>query len=337
VVGRADSGDGEFVEASLMEWSETPTLAAGVPGVTHYLPPSDDAISKPIALVAAGVLPRQTLNRFLLGAWVKGISADSLTKLLSLYDSDDLSAQEAEAGLTMLHFWIDGGRQKPNDSLVAIGVALLRRSGPLGDHSGGLTYARSQMLSELPVLPEQRLDLTIDGLKSRSLTTGSELEVLDQVAGQLPEETVARLVDALLTDTEGWSLWVSRDHLLSRLAETVGANLVTSRLMARTQDEQMRALQHISFLSEEPDPIFLTLLEERTDEEFLNEASVRFLYPGEVVVGSYADYLRGRKRMLESWRDRTESRTLTRWAEDLMPTLDAEIHRNIERETEEEY
>jgi hypothetical protein len=120
----------------------------------------------------------------------------------------------------------------------------------------------------------------------------------------------------------------------------VGARAGTDAMMATLRklsvDEQAHLARHVGFTGAEPDPLFLALLEESGGhEEIVKATHSRFLFPGEVVTGSYAGYLSRRRDILESWSREDRPGVLREWAVSLIPQIDTWIERETLREAED--
>ena len=123
-------------------------------------------------------------------------------------------------------------------------------------------------------------------------------------------------------------------HLLSTLAHSVGAEQVIKVVLPYSLEDHIRLLAHIDFAAEDPDPVFLFLLERHAGEEqFLRAADSQYRFPGEVVEGSYAEYLTRRKERLLRWAE-VFGGSVEAWAEALIPRLesDTESERLFEAE-----
>ena len=145
---------------------------------------------------------------------------------------------------------------------------------------------------------------------------------------------VDAVVKTLLSDREGWSLYVQEAHLLSRLANVVGTDVVLDALLLLSVKERRRLVKHLDFLSEEPDDVLVALLEADRDERVWEEAGTLYLVPGEVVWGPSSEYLIRRKDRLIKWSRSHPSKQLREWAMQLIPSFTAWIERERLREAE---
>jgi hypothetical protein len=335
VIGRLRHGDNEWVTDVLNSWTHSTELAGAVAMVVHQMPASQESLSLAVAPVEAGFAPLSSLNQLMLGAWVKPLSPQELEVLLDIYAGRELDLRELDAALHMLLFWLDGEGNTPTEGLVENATSLLLQSAAISDSSGGLPYVRTRLLERLPFSDDQRLKFALAALQQTTFPYEEELRALETLAQRKPEAVVPAVVELLLSDDYGWSLYLDRANLLSRMTVAAGVDSVMAAVASAPQEGQVQLLRHLDFLGDRPDPVFLALLEMRQDDAFLQEAGIRYLYPGEVVAGSYADYLARRLNQLRQWAGSSDSRRLKDWAETLVPTMEAQIEAERLREAED--
>jgi len=336
VIGQHKTEDADWTRDVLSEWATNEAFAPDVSIVVHQMPASPETLSLALAPVESGLVPVSTLNRLMLGAWIKPLAPDNLARILDLYLRSDLSQRDLDAALHMLLFWIDDSAEKAMSAPLSLAEQLLARTSDFPDSSGGIAYTRNKLLNVLPLSDDARLSILLTSLAQPVFPDEGELALLEEMASSAPSEVAQSVVDLLLSDREGWSLYLSRAHLVSRLARVAGLEPLLEIITGLTPENRILLLQHVDFTSTDPDPFFVALLESSSDSDMLDEARVRYFYPGEVVVGSYANYLQRRLETLRAWVASTESAALASWAESLTPLIEKEIQHQLLRESEED-
>jgi hypothetical protein len=334
VIGRVRRGDTDWAESVIASWTHDSTLALGVAPVVHQIGANPKTLDLAIEPVEAGFAPLSTLNQFMLGAWIKPLSSDELNTLLLLYARQELEYHDLDAALHMLLFWLDDDANEPTEQLLETAKTLILKTQSFPDSSGGIPYVRSRLLKELPFSQDQRLQLILVALQQKTFPSDEELSILDDIARSDPEHVVHAVTELLLSDEFGWSLYLDRASLLSRLERATGSGVVIAEVINAGEEAQEQLLRHVDFLGDEPDPLLLALLESRSDESFSQEAATRFLYPGEVVTGSYAFYLEQRLGTLRQWDENSTSAKLHAWVSKLVPSLESAIEGERLREAE---
>jgi hypothetical protein len=337
VIGRIRRGDVGWASSTVSSWTSDESLAKGVAMVVHRMEASRETLELAIEPVLAGFAPLSTLNELMLGAWIKPLSPDELDHLLSIYAGRELGHRDVDAALHMLLFWLDDDENTPTTSLLATAEALIIKTASLPDSSGGLPYVRSRLLKQLPFSNEQRLQLLLAAMQQTAFPSEEELDILEDLASTIPDKVVPAVVQILLGDELGFSLYLERANLLSRLEKAAGFKVVIEAVRTIEPDLQERLLRHLDFLGDQPDPVFLALLDSREDETFMRAAASRYLYPSQVVVGSYASYLERRLETLRQWEKSSNSARFQAWISMLVPVLESEADTERQHEAEERY
>jgi hypothetical protein len=335
VIGHASQEQEAWAEEVMRGWLERPRLAGDVPMVVHSLPANRDRVQLAIHAVAEQGVPLNALNRLMLGSWVKPLDAETVALILDQYVQRELDLAELDAAMHLLYFWLLEPEHEASPRLAELGSDLLRRAAKAGGrHGGGPAWMRERLAPLLPLTDEDRLNLLLESLQAKDFPTEDEVTALAELAAKNPERVISAVIELILSDTEGWTLYLERANLLSRIAERVGSDNVVPVVSGRSHEEQERLLRHLDWTREEPDPVFTQLLLELEDADFLASANERFLFPGEVVVGSYAEYLKRRRETLMNWASDDHPEQLRAWASGLIPSLDRYIEREQLRESE---
>lgn len=103
---------------------------------------------------------------------------------------------------------------------------------------------------------------------------------LGDLAETEPSKVVPTVIEFLLSDEEGWSLYLQSSHFLTLLGQRAGAHFVAGEIRSLALEKQIRLLSHIDFTSEDPDPIFVKLFElSGNEQEFQRGSGVEVSLP----------------------------------------------------------
>jgi hypothetical protein len=193
---------------------------------------------------------------------------------------------------------------------------------------------RSRLIQALGLPFEERLNATIDGLRSlRSFADPHDLKLLDVLVADDAQRTVDAMIDLIAGQDENeagfkpWLMWLDGAKLLSRLERASSPELVMDTVTRRVdQKEWPRLVDHIDLSPQEPDALLMALLDRSEDPNLRGRTLFRFMYPETAYTGPESAYLRGRQRVAEQWIEAAPSRGGYRsWLDELVRELDQRI------------
>lgn len=329
--GLARVRDEIWADDTLERWLGSRELAAQVVAAVHLLAASPERVTLAIEAVDRGAAPAHDLARFLYGGWAGGLPEQSIVEIL-----DRLRAAPGnrvlEHALGILSHWLDQHENAPRSpALTSLAVDLLDLVTDLPDRpSPMLNLYRSRVVQKLGLGEQSQLDTLLKVLRSlNGFPTQYDLELFDSVASSDPRRTVEAVVRELANETGGfrsWVMWAEDAKLLSRLAHTVGADLVEESVLALVPADQWRSIvKHFDF-TDGPDQVVAELISRSDDEVFLARAAWQFMYPESGFVGSEADQLKGRRTKLKQLCEEVDVDSPVRtWLDGLLGELNNRI------------
>jgi hypothetical protein len=267
--------------------------------------------------------------------WAHELPPETIELLLNTYLARDPEEDELDAVMSLLSFWIGAGNSATHE-LRSLGQALIGRAAVLERDRVGLDYVRNALSSQLGIDADVRLDVLLQALKRVQHPSAEDIVTLGDLAETEPSKVVPTVIEFLLSDEEGWSLYLQSSHFLTLLGQRAGAHFVAGEIRSLALEKQIRLLSHIDFTSEDPDPIFVKLFElSGNEQEFQEAAASRYLFPGEVVSGSYSHYLERRKEQAIRWAE--VHPVLEEWAASVASSIDSWIENERLQEEERGY
>jgi hypothetical protein len=285
-----------------------------------------------IDAVSKGGAPKATLEPLATGDWIGGCEA-SLTSTVI----DELVESGTNNSLRAALWIVEAVAKSQPDGLreEAFRHATYRcclAAAELGDPN--LAYHYEPLVDRLQLTREERITVLMRALRNSELIWPSTVALVEHMARDDPEAVVPALVDALKTPAL-WQLSIDSGHVLTAAGRGAGTARMVESVMRCRPEEQVHLLQHFDFTSEELDPVVVRLLEQRDDETFLRAMNSRYNFPGEVVIGSYANYLQNRLVRLDRWTTEHESTAVRAWAKTLAQELGPLIDNERIREEED--
>lgn len=315
------------------EWRSDAQAVGLVPWAVSVLPPSQDLVMAAIDVVASGRVPLAELNRLRYGRWAAELSATAVVPLISVYLNGELGGFELEAAVGMLEAWLEAHPDAIEEDLLDLGARLFAAAAA-SDARGMLTYERNRMADRLKLPVRTRLPPTLEGLEASGIPESEDVAAISRMAHEDPEFVIDGVVN-LVTAPDVRRMLLEDSHLLSVVARATSDDRVAERLLGLSDEGQERALRHIDFTTPELDPLAVRLLERRgTDDAFVKEVVVRFVFPGEVVMGPYSRRLE--ERLVQARRMQADhpSATVRRWAGEAIAALEEMIPAEVLREAE---
>jgi hypothetical protein len=319
-------------ESVLSSWLSDERLAPEVTRAASYLPANDVLAQLATDSVDNGSAVPSVLGLFLYGAWSRGISAsacEGIVRRIGLAEGPSRPSA-VEHGLGILDQWLGSHEVEVPASLIGAGIELVRMTQEVEHSSSSMTSLyRTQVLKRLNLDPTVRLQLTIDLLKSHgNYLEGPELELLDIVAQQIPDETV-RSVIALVSEESTGAIslghHVGSVRLISRLGNITSTSLVFSAIKDEVPREKWSMLiDHVDMVQGHPDPILVEMLSVSEDPELLSKASFALRYP-DSSFGSHADQLDRSLTRAMGWRETSDSESFNAWLEAAIGELEVSL------------
>ena len=343
LVGRQQHDQtGEWTESILAEWGRTAALAQDLPFAIHMLPPSDDRVHFAVRPVELGQAPLADLNRFLYGSWVNDLSLSAVSELLRPYrlalEKGELALNDLYGAMQILDFWAEANGGGVPTELRVLGERLVALAGVVPDRKSHsmLDHVRGNLSRRLGLEPQRELELVFDVLRGKHLPNPDDLNRLAALAEREPETVCRATVEFLLSDREGWSIFLEEAALISLVGVRAGVAPMLHVLTTLPSEDRAHLVRHMMSTGADPDPFFAAMIAADPNDEALVAATrSRFWFPGEVVVGSYATYLSQRRDTLERWAgDDALPEALRGWARDLIPDLEIAIRTERVREAE---
>lgn len=327
-----------WAEALAETYAEHPALAADLPFLASTMPSSDHLVDLTVAAIHAGHAPRQELYRLRLGLWVRGVSALSLVALLRTVLDGAPSPMDIEIGLGLIDAWLeDPATQLPTELEPVVNDLLQRAAQMAGDDRGGmLSFSRNRVAQRIRQEPLNRLENSLAALQQGTYPSDDDVATIEAAGRERPVEAVGRVIDFLATPD--WRRFtVEWAHVLSAIGRGAGPNIVLEHVAQRTTDEQDQLLAHLDFTADEPDPVFVGMLDANWPREgFKSAAMSRFVYPGEVTMGPISHSLQAKLDRARRWAADATSTALEQWATELAKLLEPRIAEQMAKESEEE-
>jgi hypothetical protein len=331
--GLAQRRDEAWADEVLQRWLQTPTLAGLVVAAVHRLPATDQRAHLAVDAVDRGASTAAELGRLLYGAWARPLTEPAVVAIAERLAAAG-GTYEVEHGLGILDQWTEqhaGSSFSPE--LRSVALELIRQGNQLGNqHSSMIALHRSRVIQVLGLGFEERLNVTVDLLRSLDrFADRSDLELLDTLAAEDPSRTIDAVVDLLAGEDEvgfrPWLMWLDQAKILSRLERATSPQLVIDAVMQRLNQEQWPGLiDHLDLSPTEPDPLLIALLDRSDEASLRGRALFRFMYPETAYWGPESAYLRGRRRIAESWIDESPSQGGYRtWLDELIQAIDRRI------------
>jgi hypothetical protein len=323
----------------LQDWANDPSDARLVPWTVSTIEPSDDLALLALEVVQRGLAPVSDLNRLAYGRWTSSLREGTMTALLDSYLSADGGPLETEAAIVMLDVWLDAHQVVP-DQLSSIGLRLIAdaasQAADKNARSGMLDFDRNRLADKLRLSPQERLPSTIVAMKATGHVSHEDISALREMAREAPYYVVPRVL-SLVAERGTHTYLIETEHLVSIVAESAGVELVSSQVLALDDESQLRVLRHIDFTSGTLDGVAERILVEHSaDDRFRAEAINRFIFPGEVVMGSYASHLRGRLDQIRAIEDGHPAPAVRMWAQQTAAAISEIIPMEELRETEDD-
>jgi hypothetical protein len=344
--GLAKTRDAEWAERILNQWLDG-DLKKLVIRAAHRLQASETLVDLAIASVDRGEAS-SGLALFLYGAWARPLEAEPLRRLLSILaaTADGHALEHAlEHALGILEQWLEVHGGTVPDELRDVASDLLDKSNTLPDKdSSMLALYRGRILEATPLDIPSRLQALKSRLRALStLPRPGDLEELDRLLAGDSAETVHSIVGALVDainaeSREPWLLWIESARLLSHLGQVAGYTPVIEAVdLLAPQDMQHELLPHIDFSGEQPDPLFVHLLEAGQASGFEHRAHYRFAYPEMSYWGGDSHRIRQRMDSANQWLSEVPAESkVSEWLHETLVQLTAELPEAIAREEERE-
>lgn len=327
-LGRTEAASAAAV---IRDWSGDPESAHLVPWAAATQVATSDLVGVAVQSVNAGQAPLSELNRFRYGHWAADLSGDSIGSIVRTYLAGNPSPYDLDAAVGMLETWLES---HPDGLAVVddVGRELIARAARV-DQVAGLAFGRNQLADRLRLGPRDRLPSTLVALEGSSSPDQADVEAIRAMAADDPDYTVSEVV-AFVLAVSPFRLLLENSHLLSVVEGPAGSDRVASELMRRTLPERRSALRHLDFTGPTLDPVVETLLAQDRNRELWAEASTRFIYPGEVVMGPYSRRLSERLDQLNAIAGSDAPEVVRAWAEGTASSVGELIHAEVRREEE---
>lgn len=332
--GRDDSGESEWVEQLLDQWSEDDEgLASATFDATWRRKSSDRGAERITSLVDKGWLPAAQLGGLGWGGWAEGISADAVASVLQRLVQDE-SPVATEGGLLLLLRWLETHRDEA-DVVAEYALQLLERPSAL--RSEGMIAFYWQNVAECYVPNfSGRLAQAVLGLFEDpdyfAIQTDEQMQVLQAAIVRDPE-TVWPLIGAFLLrgDEASYRLRLSmRDW---------GLGGVSVPLLLGWADEHLpegpRTLAGMAHVGSVPlNPLARELLIRYGEDESIGGMLAATFLSG-TFWGSEAAWFRSKIEVARNWLD-DDSKAVRGWARELVQSIEEDIKRAARSEEEEE-
>lgn len=313
-------------------WRTNPEDAGLVPWAVASIDAEPVLVAAAIDVVRQGRALLGDLHRLRYGRWVAALPEDAIRDLVVLYLDHQMEPFDVESIVAMLDSWLEENSDI-SDDLRSLGSRLFALAA-VEDGRGVLTYGRNRLADRLRLSAEERLPPTLRALQVSGYPANEDVSALSRMASETPEYVVPEVV-RFVTTPDPRQILLQDSHLLSVLARATSDELVLENLLFLDTDSLVRALRHIDFTAETLDPIVVGLLTGREDDsEIQREALVRYVFPGEVVVGPYSRRID--ERLAQALRIQAEhsSPVVREWATNVAAALEGMLPGERLREAE---
>jgi hypothetical protein len=264
--------------------------------------------------------PTSALQRMAFGSWLVPLESDAATLVIRrLVEDAERDGSFGAVDAAAFALWSYLAKHELTPTLRELGQRAL----PLTEqHSGGrgrdLSYIRNQIADQIGEDPRERLQATLRALGRTGLPRTEDMKAIRNVLPQLGETAINEVFDWLLAQDFAVTLYVRDASIVSLMSEVFGEQPVVEALQQRPTTDQAQLLQHLNFKEDIPS-IAEQLLVQTDDGTVEEELSRHFLYPGEVVMGPYSEYLSRRRQLLERRTRGGSPERVRRWAAQLLP------------------
>jgi hypothetical protein len=281
-------------------------------------------------------LTTPALQRLAFGSWLVPLDYDAATSVIQqLVEDAERDRGFAAVDAASFSLWSYLGKKPPTESLLELGRRAVRLT---EEHSQGprrdLSYMRNQLADQIKLRADDRLEVTLRALGQRGFPSTEDVQALKALLPEIGVAAVERVFDWLLSQDFAVTLYIQDAGVLSIISEVLGEGPVLEELNRRPVPDRAKLLQHLNFREDIP-RIAEALLETDYDASVVDELTRRFLYPGEVVMGPYSEYLTRRRVLLERRTDEGFTAKVRQWATQLLQIVDQMILDERLREEEE--
>ena len=322
-----------LAEGVIRSWQGSPEEARLLPWLVAMLPASPWLVEVAVTAVNSGHAPLSELNRLRYGRWAGSLPIASVVQIVDAYVAQAPTPSDLEAAVGLVDSWLD---EHATDAveLTQRGTCLIELAGAAAGNGVMLEFMRNSLADRLALPVAVRLPITIAAIAASDRAEGEDVKAIAHMANREPAVVVPAVSDLVLEPNPRRILLESA-HLLSVVGAAAGAEVVAAHILTRSRDEQVQALRHLDLAAPPPDPVMAALLEHWCDdEEAIQQAVSRFVFPGEVVRGPYSRRLQERRDEADAVAHSHPSPAVRRWATEAVATLDEFIASQITREAE---
>ncbi len=324
-------GEGNWATGVLEQLADS-TNAQRVPELLRSLSLDEERAGIALDLIDEGKAEAGFLGHLLYGARIRPLNAPIAMRLMRAV----CSAGNVEAALGMLDQWLDANEHH-SDAMQDIAADLARRG---VESSGTMIDHYIERLVRHAVLDAEAL-LSVFESRSRnrdSLISGLDVLLVESLIELAPAELASSFLSMIQEDEPpSFGLFSASDlAVLSKLAGSIGAEAVWSRIGHWPELKLRRALHHMNWRGDEPDPLVARFLTSDRLEEVANEASICFFNTLGVVSGPYHLAMGGELARARCWREALADTSAVAWADNLIDGYVAQIEWYKDREAEDD-
>jgi hypothetical protein len=273
-----------------------PNLSASIPRVELALAAHREARSRN--------MPDTGLEALAMGQWLSLLPPGTALEVIQALrdDAEGGDGRALDAGFLAItsylrrHGGLTAAVEPTTAQFTDLGLSLVELYDTWQGPIRNLGHQRDNLVSQLALAPNQLLKFGLAGLRNPHGTSPASIEAVRSACQDLGLSSIGEVLKWLLSLPFSDALSVTHAHLLTLLTAIFGQDPVQDSLADFTDQQQAVLVDHLNFAQDLPDLVLA--LAQAGNTAACQRATVRFLYPGTVVVGSTINHLASRRAIL---------------------------------------